>query len=391
MPPPTHAYARIERGEHHVGYDVADDQRCGKDQHESRRHIDVAYPHGAHDRRTDGRQSENDGSLDLPGQHVRKHDALIHDQRMKGIRHRMAHDDRALAQSLGPRRLDILRIQRIEEIAAHHPHVVSEPAEGGDRDDRPDMLHQVDEFVPGPGRPAVARRMEAVDLAHIEMEDENIDDDQRHEEARHRHSEERYGRKQAVDPGILPRRRDDTEGDADHGCKNVADQRQCQRARQTLADDVGDRLVVIEAVAEIPARHDARYPVDVLDRQRPIETVLLAVRLRLGVGFLERSASLIDELRADVVAIVSGRCLDDAEGHHAQDEEHRNGRGDADEQKSEHAVSFCLRVPRDDACTGSRRPEGLAPLPPPFTEPAGAVQFQLIGPLSPGLPGSCSG
>jgi hypothetical protein len=53
--------------------------------------------------------------------------------------------------------------------------------------------------------------MKAVDLAHIEMENEDVDDDQRHQEARHRHAEEGNGRKQAVDPGILPGRGNDTE------------------------------------------------------------------------------------------------------------------------------------------------------------------------------------
>ena len=60
----------------------------------------------------------------------------------------MAHDDRTLRKPLGARRLDILCIQRIEQIAAHHPHIIGEPTEDGDGDHRPDMADEIDEFAP---------------------------------------------------------------------------------------------------------------------------------------------------------------------------------------------------------------------------------------------------
>ena len=151
----------------HVGDDVADDQRCRQHQHEGGGDIDVADPHGTDDGRADGRQREDDRCLDLAGQHVGQDDALVHDQRMQRVRHGMAHDDGAFGKALGPCGLDILRVQRIEQIAAHDPHIVGEPAEGGDGDDRPDMLHEVDELVPRPGCAAVAGRVEAVDLGHL--------------------------------------------------------------------------------------------------------------------------------------------------------------------------------------------------------------------------------
>ena len=69
-----------------------------------------------------------------------------------------------LGQALGAGRLDILRVQRIEQVAAHDAHIVGEPAEGGDRDDRPDMLDEIDELVPRPWRAAILRREEAADL-----------------------------------------------------------------------------------------------------------------------------------------------------------------------------------------------------------------------------------
>ena len=116
----------------------------------------------------------------------------------------------------------------------------------------------------------------------------------------------------------------------------MADQRQRQRARQAFADHVGHRLVVEQAMAEIAARDDAGDPVDVLHGHRLIQAVGDLVGLRLGVGFLEGCAALVDQLRADVVAVVARRCLDDREGHDAQHEEHGYGGCDAHKQKSEH-------------------------------------------------------
>ena len=133
-------------------------------QHEGRGDIDVADPHRADDRRADGRQREDDRHLDLAGQHVGQHDALIHDERMQRVGHGVPHDHGAFGQALGARRLDILRVQRIEQIPAHHAHVVGEAAEGGDGDHRPDVLHEIDELVPGPGRAAIAGGEEAADL-----------------------------------------------------------------------------------------------------------------------------------------------------------------------------------------------------------------------------------
>ena len=49
--------------------------------------IDVADRHRADDRRTDRRQREDDRHLDLAGQHVGQHDALIHDERMQRVGH----------------------------------------------------------------------------------------------------------------------------------------------------------------------------------------------------------------------------------------------------------------------------------------------------------------
>ena len=79
---------------------------------------------------------------------------------------------------------------------------------------------------------------------------------------------------------------------------------------------------------------DAADPVDILDHQRLIEAVLDAVGLRLRIGGGKGGAALVDELRADVIGIIARRRLDDGEGDHAQDEEHRYGGGYAHGQES---------------------------------------------------------
>ncbi|ESX54950.1 hypothetical protein X736_07640 [Mesorhizobium sp. L2C089B000] len=116
----------------------------------------------------------------------------------------------------------------------------------------------------------------------------------------------------------------------------MADQCQQQRARQPLADHCGDRLVVIEAVAEIAAGDDAGDPVQVLDGQRFIEAVLDPIGLRLRVGFGKRRPALVDELRTDIVGIVARRRLDDGKGDQAQDDHDRHRRCYAHGQESQH-------------------------------------------------------
>ena len=113
--------------------------------------------------------AEDDGDLDLAGQHVGQHDALVGDQRMQRVGHGVPHDHGAFGQALGARGLDILRVEHVEQVRPHHPHVVGEPAEGGDEDHRPDVLDEVDELVPADhGRAAVARGEEAADLLHVQ-------------------------------------------------------------------------------------------------------------------------------------------------------------------------------------------------------------------------------
>ena len=45
-------------------------------------------------------QAEDDGDLDLAGQHVGEDDALVGDQRVQRVRDGVAHDDRAFARPL---------------------------------------------------------------------------------------------------------------------------------------------------------------------------------------------------------------------------------------------------------------------------------------------------
>jgi len=172
------------------------------------------------------------------------------------------------------------------------------------------------------------------------MKYHEVDEDQRHQEARDCHAQEGNGGEQVVDPGILPCGRPYAEGDAKYRCEDVADQRQSDSARQAFANHIGDRLVVIKAVAEIAAGEDAADPVEILNNERLIEPVFDAVCLRLRFCLLEGSSALVHQLRADVIGVVAGRRLDDGESHHAQDQQHRNGGCHAYRQKSQHRTVF---------------------------------------------------
>jgi len=148
----------------------------------------------------------------------------------------------------------------------------------------------------------------------------------------------------------------------------VADERQEQRARQPLGNDVGDRLVIEHAVAEIAAGDDAADPVQILDGQWLIEAMFDAVGLRLRVGFGKRGAALVDQLRADVVGIITRRRLDDGKGDQAQDDHNRHCRCYAHSQESQH------RSVSPPGCL-TRFPDGK----PPRFFPGSASRSSVVG------------
>ena len=135
-------------------------------------------------------------------------------------------------------------------------------------------------------------------------------------------------REQRIDPAILARRGEDAEADADDRGEEMAGERQCQIVAAGAADHLADGPVVEEAMPEIDPR---RYPPIQLKycsgsgSLRPCSLRIACAAVRL----LVRGAALVDQHVRDIVAIVAGRCLDDGEGHHAQHEEHRNGRKDS--------------------------------------------------------------
>ena len=94
------------------------------------------------------------------------------------------------------------------------------------------------------------------------------------------HAEERNEAEQRIDPAVLAGGRDDAEGDADDRREDMAGQRQQDGARQALGDDIADRAVVVERLAEIEAGQDAPDPVEILQRQRQVEAVGDAIGLR---------------------------------------------------------------------------------------------------------------
>ena len=101
--------------------------------------------------------------------------------------------------------------------------------------------------------------------------------------------EEGDRRRQGVRPAILLRGGDNAEGYAEHAGEEVTRQRQHQGRRKALRDDMRDRLVEVEAVAEIAARHDAGDPMKILDRDRIEQSVRLAIDVGLRFRVLEEA------------------------------------------------------------------------------------------------------
>ena len=202
------------------------------------------------------------------------------------------------------------------------------------------------------------RRIETADFVDVEMKDEDIDNDQRHQETWHRHAKKGDPRQHRIDPAILSRRRDNAEADAENGGQDVAGQRQRQRAWQSLGNDVGNRLVVVEALTEISVEDDPLHPVEILHGKRIVQAVGLAIGLGLAVGLFKGCTTLIDRLRANVIAIVARRGLDDGEGHDAEHKQQHQSRHDPVEEKSYHIVPaslFCSnRHPEENRVAGSR-------------------------------------
>ena len=85
-------------------------------------------------------------------------------------------------QPLGAGRRHVLGVQFVQQIAAHHAHVLGHAAQSGDKHDRPDMLEQINQLGPAflrltqaaerPRRHRVLGRVERGHMLLIESEDE---------------------------------------------------------------------------------------------------------------------------------------------------------------------------------------------------------------------------
>src|SRR5690606_40645947 len=134
------------------------------------------------------------------------------------------------------------------------------PAEGGDEDHRPDVLHQIDELVPAPGRSAITGREEHAHFGNVEPEDEDIEDDDRKQEPRDRQPEERDEAEQGIRPTVLTGGGNDAERYAEQQCQKMACERQRNSRRQATGDVVDHVPDEVEDVTEIEARDDTGDP-----------------------------------------------------------------------------------------------------------------------------------
>ena len=153
--------------------------------------VDVADAHRADDGRADGRQREDDRHLDLAGQHVGQHHALIGDQRMQRVRHGVPHDHRR--SRAGPWRG---RSRHIGRSACRAGWRASRACcrrarrRSRWRSTGQTCCTRSTNFAQRPGRPAVLRREEAAEILHVQLEGEDVENDQRQQEARDGHAEE---------------------------------------------------------------------------------------------------------------------------------------------------------------------------------------------------------
>src|SRR5439155_1126046 len=154
-----------------------------------------------------------------------------------------------------------------------------------------------------------------------EEADEQVEDEDAGEEDRQAEPADRQDAHEVVGPRVLPHRGDDAERNRPHQRDQDRQERQLERARYALPEDVGDGALLHVRPTEVPAQRPAE-PVQVLHDDRPVEAELSAdLSDLLLLNGARLAAGLVDEDLGDVA------------GHEPQQHEDQDGR--ADERRDE--------------------------------------------------------
>ncbi len=230
-------------------------------------------------------------------------------------------DERGPADAAGPRGLDVVLVEDLEEAGADDPgHQAGEERAEGDRgqDQAPEALGQIGPrgHVSHGGEPA-------------EVDAEDPDQDDPLPERGHRVDEDGEAHRSVVPRRVLPYRGDDARGHRDQDPDDDAGHHQGEGGDERVEHERGDPLLVEEGVAEVPGE-DAPDPDEVLGDDRAVEAELVPeARVRL-------LREIVAEPHQDRVARDHPH---QGEDDHRHREEHGQRLPDPREDESHHAVS----------------------------------------------------
>ncbi len=282
---------------------------------------------------------------------MRQERADIRDEGVERHPQRILHQGTERRHALGARRRHILLLQLVEQIgaqAADHPGGAGE-ANDDDRD--PKMREDRERLSGAPRRVEIARVHQAADR-QAEIDVGEIEQHQREKKVRRRQAEKADEGQRVVAPAVLVRRRVDADREGDDIGEDDGCHRDDDGEEQAIADDVANRQVVGEGVAEI-ALQQAGHPVEILFPDRLVETVL-----RLEEGDLLQIDSLALALQFGDVGgeVIARRQLDDDEDDNADGDQGRDHDEQALHDIAEHGGLRALAAERP---TPARRAASL--------------------------------
>ena len=240
----------------------------------------------------------------------------------------MLQHDAALGQALGARGAHVVGREDLQHRAARMPH-----EHRGDRvaehEGRHDQRGQV--APPVVERADIARCRQPA-KRHREQQDQHDAEP----EIRRRQSPKRDDVRGVVPRGIALHRGHDPGRNADRERDDDRQERELERHRQLLEDELEHRLAQAHRFAQV-SLYDAPYPVAVPHGQRIVEMELL-----VEVGHDAGIAVLAGEHQRRI----AGQQLLQAEDQHRHEDERRHDRGDAADEERQHRSARWRSTPR---------------------------------------------
>ena len=255
---------------------------------------------------------------------------------------------RRSAQAAGARGHHVGPAQFIQQVGAHDPDELRGAGKREDQDRHRQVLQQIDDLRPGPGRQLLFGGEQAADI-HAEQPQPEIHHDQRQQEVGDGKPDEAQEGEDVVAERVLPHRG----VDADRQCQPPGDddgaQRQQNGQPQPVTDDLGHRPPVFERAAEVAARHHGE-PLPVLHPQRLIEAVGEAHGIRLGGRDRRARGGRLCRVGGDEI---HRRQVQDAERHHRDGEDGDRCQHQAAGEVVQHATAAHCHCERSGAIPAS--------------------------------------